>query len=290
MDQIAEIESDIKTLKIQGATNVALAVLKGIRLSTDKSTEEIKKTALKLAYARPTEPLAQNAVRFIFDSELNNEIILQKTSEYERYIIKAKTAIINNSYDLIRDGGIYITHCHSSTAVSVFKSAHNLNRKFSVYVTETRPLFQGRITAKELINSGIGDVTFLIDDAAYSLINKFAGKISAIFIGADLLSAFGFVNKVGSLGLVSEANRLHIPVYSFSVLLKYDPRQYDGELLEKRNGEEIWRDAPKGLSFFAPAFDFVPYFENVSIVTEAGIFKGQDISRQALTKYPFIKN
>jgi ribose 1,5-bisphosphate isomerase len=290
MDTIDEIESDIKSLKIQGATNVALATLQGLRISLGRDIGDIKRIANRLAYARPTEPLAQNAVRYIFYSLTNKEKITQKIAEYESYLQEAKSTIVKNSHDLVADNGEYLTHCHSSTAVSIFKSAIVKNYKFSVYVTETRPLFQGRITAKELITSGVGKVTFLIDDAVYSLINKLAEKINAIFIGADLLSNSGFVNKVGSLGLVSEANRLHIPVYSFSTLLKYDPRQYEETLLEKRDGQEIWSEAPKGLSFFAPAFDYIPYFENVSIVTEVGILKGKEIRNQALIKYPFIKN
>lgn len=290
MDKIHELVSDIRSLKIQGASDIALAVLTGIKLSAESDFALIRETAIRLAYARPTEPLAQNAVRFLSDYFANKDLLMRKIAQYEKLIIEAKSEIVSHCTDLIEDGGVYLTHCHSSTAVAVFKKARENKRNFSVYVTETRPLFQGRVTAEELLASGVARVTFLIDDAIFSLISKLGKGLNAIFIGADLLTEEGFVNKVGSLGLVSEASRKQIPVFIYSTLLKYDPRSFNEKLIEHRSGREIWKDAPEGLSFYTPAFDFVPYSDNVSLVTEIGLIKGTDVHAKALNKYPFIKN
>ena len=230
MNEITKIESDIKNLKIQGATNVALAVLDALEQNPDKEI------GVRLAYARPTEPLAQNAIRYIFsDSEGS---IAKKITQYRTFIDQGKRTIPENGDRLLVDGGSYLTLCHSSTTVS---------------------LIEGR-----------------------------KGKIDAVFIGADLLTDTGFVNKVGSLAVASAANHKNIPVYSLSTLLKYDPRPFDPSTIETRSPKEIWKKAPKNLQFYAPAFDYVPYFSNVNIICEHGILSGQEVKNAVQVRYPFL--
>lgn len=123
MDTIEKIESDIKSLKIQGATNVALAVLdaleKTIVDTPSISPDTLKKIGARLAYARPTEPLAQNALRYIFF----NGDISPNIGQYRTFIDAAKLSIPANGEHLLVDGGVYLTLCHSSTTVSLFKQA-----------------------------------------------------------------------------------------------------------------------------------------------------------------------
>ena len=252
MDKIKQIEADIKSLKIQGATNVALAVIDGLK--------EVMKTAIypadyheflftalqKLAQARPTEPLAVNALKFIFQAKQTDPTKYAEMAEKFKEILKsAKETMGQIGSQLIADGGIYLTHCHSSTVTNMFMEAYLQGKKFSVYATETRPLYQGRITARELIGAGLTDVTMIIDDAAASIL--LTKPVSAVFIGADLLSSSGFVNKVGSLGITFAANSKNIPVYVLSILLKYDHRPFKETIIERREGVEIWENAPKGL-------------------------------------------
>lgn len=295
MDRIAQLEAEIRSLKTQGATAVAEAVLEGLSSlvaskEADKSYASLHKVGQRLAYARPTEPLAQNALRYVL-AEANQPAAhyLQKIAEYQELIQKAKQAIATFGIPLIVDGGSYLTHCHSSTAVNLLITARKRGVNFAVYVTETRPLFQGRTTATELLAAGFGEVIMIVDDVAYSIIEGEKGALDAIFIGADLLSEKGFVNKVGSLTIVRAAERANIPVYCLTTLLKFDPRPFSPTLIEERSGTEIWPDAPAGVTFYAPAFDFVPYTDNVKLITESGIIVGSQVKQVAQTLYPFIK-
>jgi len=292
MNKIDRLEEDIKSISIQGATNIALATVEGIKIAIDsgeKDTRKLKKIAEKLAYARPTESLAQNAVRYIFPKmDQRVDFYLQRIEKYKSMIKDAKEKMGQKCIDLIENGGVYMTHCHSSTVVSMFLQARKKGKNFSVLVTETRPKFQGRITAVELLNSGI-DVTLIIDDVAESIIEGRLKHIDKIFIGGDVLSQKGFINKVGSLGISKAAEANNIPIYSLSILLKYDPRPYSPVFLEERSAEEVWSDAPKGLKIYAPAFDFVRYDTGVKIICEKGILAGEDVEREAINLYPFIK-
>jgi len=296
MDKIDQLVKDISSLKIQGATNIAFAVLEGIISaarqipSSESIGEYLEGVGEKMAYLRPTEPLAQNAIRFIFSNKNESvEYYLAKIEKYKGLIDKAKIKMGEEGVNLIRGGRVYLTHCHSSTVTSMFVKAHKQGKRFSVIATETRPRFQGRITVKELLAAGIEDVTLIIDDAVETILEGNLQKIEAVFIGADLLSQNGFVNKVGSLGIAYAAKRRGIPIYSMSILLKYDPRPFSDEMIEIRGKEEVWEDAPANLKIYSPAFDFIPYDTGVKIVSEKGIIEGEQMSAAALSLYPFLK-
>jgi len=287
---VRTVVDDIAALRIQGATNVALSVLDslGALLSSrpDISYYELAKTGHRLAYARPTEPLAQNAVRYVTEGDLTTAI--NRIVKYKSFITAGKRSIPGNGTAALVDGGSYLTLCHSSTTVNLFTEARKHGVYFSLYVAETRPRMQGRITAKELLEAGFDDVTMIIDDVAVSLIEGRRGKIDAVFIGADLLTSKGFVNKVGSLALAAAAKRKRIPVYVITTLLKYDPNPFSAAMIETRSSDEIWENAPEGLQFYAPAFDYVPFAPNVYVICEEGIIPGKKVKTAAGKRYPFI--
>src|SRR3989338_11287845 len=162
MKAIDVLENDIKNLKIQGATDIALKVLDGLELAyvelkTNKNLDPdvyLLEQCLRLAFTRPTEPLAQNAVRYIFQKrDSTPETYLKLAEEYKKMISDSKSKMAKFGLDLIKNGGIYLTHCHSSTVTNMFITASKKGKRFQVFATETRPMYQGRTTVKELIES-----------------------------------------------------------------------------------------------------------------------------------------
>ena len=290
MEKIDTIYDDIKQLRIQGATNVAITVLDTLQQTLHNtpniSADELHEIGIRLSFARPTEPLAQNAVRYIF----KDTNIAANIAHYKTCIEDGKKSIPQHGESVLKDGGVYLTLCHSSTTVALFANGRKHGAIFSLFVAETRPLYQGRTTAKELLTAGFDDVTMVIDDVAVSIVEGRKGAVDAIFIGADMLNANGFANKIGSLALSMAAEIRSIPVYVVTTLLKFDPRTYDPSLIEQRDPSEIWKDAPKGLKFYAPAFDYVPYRPHIHIISEAGITQSNDIRYTATNFYPFLQH
>ncbi len=291
MNDVDGVYKDIQSLKIQGATNVALAVLDTLARKVSETPhidiDKLKEIGTRLAFARPTEPLAQNAIRYLSNAKTASEASA-RIAGYTLMIEEGKRTIPEHGAPLLVDGGQYLTLCHSSTTIKLFETARTKGTYFSLYVAETRPRFQGRITAVELLKAGFDDVTMVIDDMAVSLIEGRIGKIDAVFIGADLLTAGGFVNKVGSLAVTAAADKKGIPVYVLTTLLKFDPRPYDPSMIEERNADEIWDKAPKGLKFYTPAFDYVPFYDNVRLVCEAGSITEHELTASVTKHYPFI--
>lgn len=292
MNPAQSILTDIKNLKIQGATNVALAVLEALEKETsdtpDMTVDALRELGETLAYARPTEPLAQNALRYIFADAPKLPAIRAKIATYRNFISDAKTKIAKYGGAMLTDGSTYLTHCHASTVTNTFLAAHRAGKNVNIIATETRPLFQGRITVKELLAGGMTNVTMIVDSAAAAVISDTKRDIQGVLIGADLLTETGLVNKIGSLAIILAARSRNIPVYCFSTLLKYDPRPFDPSLIETRDPKEIWAEAPADLTLYDPAFDYTPYLSDVTVVTEAGMIKGSEVKETALSNYPFI--
>jgi translation initiation factor 2B subunit (eIF-2B alpha/beta/delta family) len=139
-------------------------------------------------------------------------------------------------------------------------------RKFEVYNTETRPLFQGRKTAQELKKAGI-KVTMFVDSALGVALSKEQGtkKATKVFLGADALLKKGVINKVGSEVIARIAKQEKIPVYVIADSWKFTKKKIP---LENRKLNEVWDKAAKGIKIKNPAFEFVKKKYVTKVITE----------------------
>jgi ribose 1,5-bisphosphate isomerase len=286
-----EIIQDIKDLKIQGARNVANkgveALLNESESYRGKDVNEFLSNLIVasdlIAGARATEPMLRNFLQHIISkltsSKLDSvkemkKIVRENCKFIFEKLKKSKRNLKDYGSLLIREGGTYYTHCHSSTVVAVFKEAYDDGINFSVIVSETRPKYQGLKTAKSLSKHGI-PTTLIVDSCAYSFIRK----CDAVFLGGDAISVTGdLANKVGSAGIAMIANSLDVPVYSCVELNKFDPLTRWGMNIEieYRNPKEIYAgQTNKNLKIINPAFDLVPAKYITAYITEDGLIPPQ---------------
>jgi ribose 1,5-bisphosphate isomerase len=248
-----EIAKAIKEIKIQGARNIAKQALYAYNLIP---TKKFKKKLLSL---RPTEPMLTNVLNKM-DSMPYEEIL--------KHFDDAQEKINKKVFKLIKNNDVIFTHCHSTNVSNALIYAKKNGKKFEVYNTETRPLFQGRKTAKELIAHKI-KVTMFVDSAGMIALTKSQGtkKVDKVFFGADALLKNGIINKVGSGMFAQIAYDNKIPVYIVADSWKYSPKNIK---LEERNFREVWEKISKKskIKIENPAFEFVPKKFIKKIVTE----------------------
>lgn len=291
-NNIFALYEKIKSLKIQGATNVAESVLLAMIKLSDNPTYSLKEVingGEKLAFARPTEPLAQNFLHFIKKraKEKRDIIIL---SQYLQDLLKnVKEKITKNLERKIIDGGLYLTHCHSSTTTNGFIAAFKNGKKLRVIATETRPLYQGRITVQELAKAGIPTI-LIIDSASFSaIINRLFGKVDAVFVGFDMLTKEGnLVNKIGTAGIAIAANIAKVPLYATGTLMKFSQNFLKKEIVEERLPGEVWKNPPKRVKIYNPAFEQVSIKYISSIICEFGKIKPQKVYSFVKDRYSWI--
>ncbi len=253
-----QITKDIKEIRIQGARNIAKKAVYAYSLIPTKSSKE------RLLSLRPTEPMLSNVL---------DRIEGQSYESILNHFDSAQEKINQHTLKLIKNNDLIFTHCHSTNVINALVYAKKRGKKFEVYNTETRPLFQGRKTSKELRRAGIKTTQF-IDAAAMIALTKKQGtkKVSKIFFGADALLKNGVVNKVGS-GMFSQiAHDNKIPVYIIADSWKYSPKEVK---LEERDFHEVWKNVPGRLKINIenPAFELIPKKYIKAIISEFGILK-----------------
>ena len=247
-----QIARDIKNIKIQGARNIAKSALKAYSLIPTKASKK------KLLSSRPTEPMMEN----VLDMAEKGKSL----SEINKHFTEAQNKINKKVLKLIRNGDVIFTHCHSTNVINALIYAKNKGKKFEVYNTETRPLFQGRKTARELKKAGI-KVTMFVDSALGIALSKEQGtkKADKVFLGADALLKKGIINKVGSEVIAKIARQEKIPVYIIADSWKFTKKKMP---LENRKLNEVWDKAPKNIKIKNPAFEFIEKKFITKIITE----------------------
>lgn len=293
MDNLSKTIKGIKDLKIQGATSIAKESVKTLGLWSNQrkwTIKQLTRVAEKLAFARPTEPLAQNCIYWLLDKAKIKEgkSLYSDVEEIIAELTKTKERSIEVGSRLIKNGATILTHCHSSTVVAIFKNAFKKKLKFKVIMTETRPRYQGHITARELLDLGI-DTTMITDsEAAYIISHEDKIEVDLIIVGADAINTDGSaLNKIGSYGISLTAHEAKIPLYVAATLLKFTPLPI---IIEQRSSQEVWKNHPQKLKILNLAFDKIPKENINTFITEVGLIKPKDIKETVKKIYPWIFN
>ena len=307
MDQLIKNAEKIKSLEIQGATNIAISAIDFLsdyaKRLKDKNIasciDSLYKARDILINTRPTEPAMKNGLKFIMnklETEKVNcslEDIPEKIENYKNQYYE----MLQNSKKKIAEIGVrrfpandkkfvVMTHCHSTLVTAILLEAHKQGKKFKVISTETQPRLQGRKTARELLEVGI-EVIHVVDSAMRWAVRHF--QVEIILIGADSITSEGtIINKIGSRLLALVAHEEHVPFYVCTPLLKYNPETNLGSLetIEMRDPKEIWETPPEGMKIVNPAFETVSRRYIDGIITEAGIFASSHVPTYFAKLYP----
>jgi len=311
LPEVEEIVNGIGSMRIRGASRIAKASIEALMVTAMKSNardpdeffKELDYVAQRLLATRPTAVSLPNAVRFVMfriykakeegqGVEEVRKTAIDSCRKFLRRIREASKMIGEIGARRINDGDTIMTHCHSTAALRVIKTAHRMGKSIRVIVTETRPLYQGLITAEELEKEGI-PFTLIIDGAARFLMKK----VDKVVVGADAVAANGaVVNKIGTSIIALAAHEARTLLFVAAETYKFSPETLVGELvkIEERPPEEVvspevfkrWRYG----SVRNPAFDVTPPEYIDLIITEKGIIPPQaafTIIRDELRGMPY---
>jgi ribose 1,5-bisphosphate isomerase len=304
MSQAVRVTADqIRKLEVQGARNVAIAAIQALEALAEETRaktrkefkKELKEAKATLFASRATEPLMRNAVRWIISQVENSgkekvddlaKIVSSSSRQFMKNLEASKECIAEIGAKRIRDEMVVFTHCHSSTVTHLLGKAKKDGKTFEVVCTETRPVFQGRITAKEMLELGV-KTTFIVDSAARS----FMRNADLVIVGADAITSEGnVVNKIGTGTIALLAHEARKPFYVVSELLKFDPATVCGdyEQIEERSPDEVWKGAPEKLVIRNPAFDVTRRDFIHGVICEEGVIPPHSVNEVIQRKYPWV--
>lgn len=301
LTKIKQLAQDIKTIKIQWATNIAREAMKTFadeiennKLSSILELKKFTKESDKLIRnARATEPMLFNWLNIVV------KIIKELSSKYNDKDVKllqnlmsaaARSYVAEIEYEdkirpaiwakLIKSWYNIVTHCHSWSVVRVLAHAWNKKKKIHVYNTETRPLYQWRKTSKNLMDAWVPNTMITDWSAPFFVDNIYESDIDIdmVIIWSDAIKLdWSVYNKVWSFAIALSAWHSKIPVYIVWSLKKVDTEKK--VTIEKRSGKELRPEAPKWLDILNYAFDMIPAKFITWIITGEGIIKPSDIKK-----------
>jgi methylthioribose-1-phosphate isomerase len=302
---VEQLWEAIKSLRVRGAPAIGIAAAYGVCLGAARATDdglvETSQAALdaidRLATSRPTavnlfwalerlQRLIKNTPPTQTGSELRMRLLLEARAvqDEDRRMCHA---IGEHGAALIPDNATLMTHCNAGglataalgTALSVMFSCQDQGKRLTVFVDETRPLWQGaRLTAWELMQRDIPATIICDSMAGYVMRSQ---SITAVVVGADRITANGDVaNKIGTYSLAVLARHHNIPFYVAAPSSTFDLSLPSGDLIpiEQRDPREITepggvRIAPFGATAFNPAFDVTPAELVTALITERGVIQ-----------------
>ena len=297
-DTIDSTFDQIRSMKVRGAGRIARSAVSALKVYCESGKFDSTKgfygglftAGEKLKQARPTAVSLPNAVNYVLASARRKQAAggtlrgsvkaMQEVCDaFLTSSLRATRTIGEYGSKRIRDGDVVLTHCNSEAVTAVLTAAHEAGKRFEVIATETRPRFQGRITASVLAGRGL-DVTLIPDTA----VRVYMRKVDTVVVGADAIAANGAViNKIGTSQVALAAHETRARFYVAAETYKLSPTTMTGELveIEQRSPLEVapraWLEANAAVKVQNPAFDVTPPEYVDLIITERGIFPPQGI-------------
>lgn len=268
MESPAQASEKIRSVKIQGAKEIAIYSLRYLRRFCKEHGFKLKfeVAAMILEEARPTAVVLHNCLEI-----LKKKRSLKTIDQLIKRLEEASERIAKNGNKIIPNGARIMTHCHSGEALAVIKEAWRDKKRISVVATVTEPLDQGIKTAVELAKLKI-PVTLITDNSVGYMMKD----VNLVMVGSDAIRRNGVVNKVGTSLLALAARENRKPFYVIGNTLKFDRRKKF--VIEERPTSEVYKKI-KGVKIRNPAFDVTGWRFVSAVVTEDGVMKPERILR-----------
>ena len=281
--------------KILGSTEAGFAVLKDIEEASKSCPEKFPRFLLEAVpsylKARPTSVVMKNLLREYLEVFLRvasreglKDAIAQTPQHVESIIENVeniKDAVATLGSKRINDGDIILTHSYSSTIIKLLQKALDRGLKFSVIITESRPIGEGKYAAEVISRLGV-DTTLIVDSAVRFVMKR----VNRVFVSADAVAANGAViNKAGTSAIALAAKEARVRTYVTAGTYRIGLETVFGELIEGvvlSDASLIMpEDKAKELSgrilVKAPLFDVTPPEYIDAIITEKGVLAPQAI-------------
>jgi len=287
-DRWKEALDEIRSDRTHGARDLAVMAVHLLRECVETSTsepprvlEEIRKRARELSSVRPSmSSLLYASARYLRALEdlarREGDVSSFKAagglaaSEEIARIKEATERAATLAASSIPRGSAVITHSFSETVLETLRLSSQ--KRISLICCESRPLFEGRETARRASSLGIS-VTLITE----AQIGIFLPQATVALVGADAILTDGsIVNKVGTLLLASLARQKDIPFY---VVCQSDKIHLgsDEPAIEEKEAQEVSPPIP-GVEIRNIYFEKVPPNLISALFTEEGRFPGEDIA------------
>ncbi len=170
--------------------------------------------------------------------------------------------------ELIDDGDVVLTHGNSSTVMATLEHALDSGTEFELYITEARPHFLGRTTARELANRDGIDVTLIVDGAA----GHYMADCDRVLFGMNCLIDDTVYNRLGTYPIAATAADVEVPVTVVASSSKFIGSGFQFTNTH-RSISEVMLEPSEGFEIGNPMYDATPTRLLNQVVTEDDVME-----------------
>jgi translation initiation factor 2B subunit (eIF-2B alpha/beta/delta family) len=194
---------------------------------------------------------------------------LQQTlAAFRRDLRSSTAALCQRALAVLPPQSTVLTYSNSTTVIAALRYAYDHGCIRRVLLSESRPAYDGRAQALALHEYGI-TVDYSIDMALFERLVE----TDVVLVGADAVFPEHLVNKLGTHTLVQLARLQGVPRFSLCAANKFLPTAATALWrIAEHPGQEVWPEAPDGLTISNHYFDTTPLALLSGIVSDRGIY------------------
>lgn len=272
--QISEMQTHSSSAVAVNAARALSELLEREYMSVEEFERDLEQNAGILRRANTSHASLHNVMREIERSVVDKansvdaaKILTKETIEQVVEDIETgKREAASRAAELFGPDETFLTHDFSSTVLEAVETAAQGGSHITAYVTEARPRFIGRRTARMLAAMDRVETHLCVDSAA----GHYLSKCDRVLVGMDCIVNETLHNRVGTFQITTAANELGVPVVVVGSGVKIID---DGFVFENqyRSGSEVMLEPIEEIILENPAYDATPLELVDYVVTDNGI-------------------
>ena len=278
IDETAEEIADMQT---HSSSVVAVKAAHALRELTDREfpavaeyTRTLERNSDALRRANRSHASLHNTQREIVEAVTNAdpETVEQAQAATEEAIDRVVEAVEHGkrraaeaATELLADAETLLTHDYSTTVLSAIARAVEDGAEFTVYITEARPRYLGRKTARRLAEFEEVETKLVVDSATGHVLPE----VDRVLTGMTCIVDGTLYNRVGTYPIAATAADLNVPVHVVGSSAKIVDEGFAFEN-EFRPASEVMREPAEGFRIENPTYDATPTRLLESVVTDDG--------------------
>jgi translation initiation factor eIF-2B subunit delta len=276
IEEIREMRTHSSSVVAVKATRALGDLLEREFASVEDFERALEHNAGALRRANTSHATLHNAMRDVIDSVVGqtqtveaSKTLLESTIDRVAMGIESrKREAATNAAEELQDGTSLLTHAYSSTVLEAIEQALAEGTELTIYVTEARPRYLGRRTARELASLDGVDLHLLVDGAAGYVLPE----VDRVVIGMDCIVGDTFYNRIGTFPLIAAATLLDVPVTAVGSGAKIIDEGFRFEN-EIRSPSEVMLEPVDGIYIENPSYDATPVDLLDQIITDDGVLQ-----------------
>ena len=275
IEEIRRMQTHSSSVVAVKATEALTELLDRDYRNVEAYERDLERNAGALRRANPSHASLHKAMREVVDNVLGEadsvEAAKSRTREEIDRIVEAietgKHRAAARAATTFEDGETVLSHDFSTTVLEAVEVAAAEGCHLTAYVTEARPRYLGRKTARRLAEMDRVEPHLLVDSAAGHVLDR----CDRVVVGMTCIVGETLYNRVGTFPLVAAASVADVPVTVVGSESKIIESDFVFEN-EEREPTEVIREPVEGVRIENPAYDATPMALIDEVVTDEDQF------------------